>query len=246
MDANRKEILIYRAWRLRLVLGLAVLVAVVGGWELYQFGRSRAGGDLESLYAERGRLQAQLGELDVRNAALERQIAVLERARQIDQQAYAVFKQERSGLQDELLGLREELAFYRGVMSPGTDKVGLHAQDFDLEPAVGTARYRYRFVLTQPGRRDQTAKGVVRLFVEGVQEGVARRLGLAEASDSGTEDIPYRFRYFQSIEGILQLPDGFLPERVTLQAVPANAPRLPLEWSFDWPSNQGGPAEEEE
>ncbi len=246
MDVNRKEILIYRTWKLRLAVTLMVVIAVVGGWELYQFGRSRAGGDLDALYAEREGLQAQLGELDRRNAALERQIAVLERARQIDQQAYAVFKQERSGLQDQLLGLREELAFYRGVMSPGEGKVGLHVQDFDLQPAVGAARYRYRFVLTQPGRRDQTAKGVVHLSVEGIQEGVARRLGLAEISDAGTEDIPYRFRYFQSVEGNLQLPEGFLPERVTLQAVPANAPRLPLEWSFDWPSASGGPAEEEE
>lgn len=246
MNANRTEILIYRAWKLRLLLGLAVILAGVAGWELYHLGKLRAGGDLDSLYAERERLQEQLDALDTRNAELERQIAVLERARQIDEQAYAVFKQERSGLQDELQGLREELAFYRGVMTPSQDKVGLQAQDFSVDAALGAGRFRYRFVLTQQGRQEQVARGVVNFFVDGLQNAQPKRLALAEISESGDDKIAYRFRYFQTVEGDVQLPEGFRPERVTLQAVPSTAPRLPLEWTFDWPLEAGGVAEENE
>ncbi len=244
MDANRTEIPIYRAWKLRLLLGLAVAVVLVGGWELYHLGKSRAGGDLDSLYAERERLQDQLSVLDARNADLERQIAALERATQVDRQAYAVFKEERTGLQSEIKGLREELAFYRGVLAPSKDKVGLQAQDFDVVPALGSGRYRYRFVLTQSGKKDQVAKGVVHVFVEGLQDDEVKRLSLSELTGDENTDIPYRFRYFQTIEGDVQLPEGFITERVVVQAVPASAPRLPLEWTFDWPPETGGNAEE--
>lgn len=244
MTAKRTDIRIYRAWKLKLVFWLVLIVAIVGGWELYRFGRSQAGGNLDSLYAERDRLQLQLAELDARNTELERQIAVLERSRQIDQQAYAVFKQERSGLQNELRGLREELAFYRGILEPDQDKVGLQAQDFSVESALAAGRYRYRFVLTQAGAQEQVARGVVHLSLEGLQDATAKRLTFKEISESGATEIGYRFRYFQTFEGELQLPENFVPERVILQAVPNSAPRLPLEWIFDWPLEAGGLAEE--
>lgn len=244
MDVKRTEFLIFRAWKLRLLLALAAVVVLVGGWELYRLGLRHGGGDggtgLVALRAERDGLSQRLREQEARNLELERQLALLEHSRRIDEQAYAVFKQERSGLQSEIQGLRDELAFYRGIMSPQQNKVGLEAQDFNIEAALGTGRYRYHFVVTQLGRNDQVARGRIELVLEGLQDAKPTRLGLAELSPEGEAGIDYRFRYFQAIDGQVQLPEGFIPERVMLKAIPATAPRLPLEWTFDWPLETGG------
>lgn len=244
MDVKRTEFLIFRAWKLRLLLALVVVITLVGGWEMYRLGLRHAGGDggrdLAALRAERDGLNERLRGLEARNIELEHQLALLEHSRRIDEQAYAVFNQERSGLQSEIQGLRDELAFYRGIMSPQQNKVGLEAQDFDVEAALGSGRYRYRFVVTQLGRNDQVARGRIELALDGLQDDKPRQLVLSELSPDGGASIDYRFRYFQTIEGHVQLPEGFIPERVLLKAIPATAPRLPLEWTFDWPLAPGG------
>ena len=249
MDNKRTEFLIFRAWKLRLFLGALLVVMTAAGWTLYQVGtmqRSSPRGGVEVAEAriDNQQLTSRLADLEARNAELERQLAVAERSRQIDAEAYAVFNAERSGLHDEILGLREELAFYRGILSPSADKVGLQAQDFDVEAQGGAGRYRFSLVMTQAGGKEQVARGVVRLILEGRENGVVRQLGLEELTQDGNAEIAYRFRYFQTVTGDLQLPERFIPERVVLKAIPASAPRLPLEWTFDWPNETASSAGE--
>ncbi|MFN2308414.1 MAG: DUF6776 family protein [Gammaproteobacteria bacterium] len=247
MDVKRTEFLIFRTWKLRLLFGLVAAIVLLGGWGAYRLGIGQCGGlasDLRAVSAERDVMNERLHELETRNLELERQLVLLERSRQIDAQACAVFTQERSGLQNEIQGLRDELGFYRGIMSPQQGKTGLDAQDFTVDAALGTGRYRYRIVLTQLGRNEQVARGRVELALEGLQGPEPRRLAASELSPDGDSGSEYRFRYFQVIEGYVQLPEGFVPERVLLKAVPATAPRLPLEWTFDWPLDKSGePAE---
>lgn len=245
MDVKRPEFLIFSAWKLRLLLGLAVLAVILGGWELYRLSKPDQGDDgrgaeLSALRDEQSRLREQVGRLETLNAELERKLALTEHSRKLDAEAYALFNQERSGLQNQLLGLQEELAFYRGIMSPDQGKVGIDAQDYDLKPARGTGRYRFSFMLTQAGGKEQLARGVVRLSVDGIQAGKPKRLSLSELTQNGDSEIAYRFRYFQAIKSELQLPEGFEAERVVIKAIPTSAPKLPLEWTFDWPSDDSG------
>jgi hypothetical protein len=249
VDSKRTEFLIFRAWKLRLVAGVLSFAMVATGWILYQLGTAQGSGHADNggvaeLRAERDRLRGRLSELEARNAELERQLVLVERSRQIDAEAYAVFNQEHSGLYDEILGLREELAFYRGILSPDEGKIGLQAQDFDVKPMEGLGSYRFSLVLTQAGGKEQVARGSVRLVLEGREDGVPRQLDLKELTPNGEADIAYRFRYFQNLAGDLQLPERFVPERVVFKAVPTSAPRLPLEWTFDWPREAISRAEE--
>ena len=47
-------------------------------------------------------------------------------------------------------------------------------------------------------------------------------------------DIRLRFRYFQNIEGVLALPEGFEPERVQIAAVETAPIEKTLDQDFDW------------
>lgn len=243
MNEKRTEFLIFATWKLRLLLGLAAAAALLAGWEIYRLGTadddSKQTDEIAALRAERDHLRQRVNALEMRNEEMERKLAMIESSRRIDAEAYALYTQERSGLEEQIRGLEEELAIYRGILSPERNKVGLEAQNFEVKPALGTQRYRYSFMLTQGGTKNPVARGTLRLTLEGLQDGKPRQLGLADLSENGNTEIAYRFRYFQVIKGVLQLPEGFQPERIALKAIPASAPKLPLEWAFDWPPGTG-------
>ena len=172
-----------------------------------------------------------------RLAETERALALLERARQVDEQAYAEIRRDRAALEQQIHDLQKELAFYRGIMVPESRRVGLQAQGFVVEPVPGQEnRYRFRLVLVQIKKNDRIASGRVRLAVTGQQDGAVRTLDQAAISTDASPHFKYRFRYFQNIQGEWRFPAGFVPERVTVKAVPSRRGADPLEWTFEWPA----------
>lgn len=240
MASHTTDMLIYRAWKLRIAVALLVFAAVLVAWTTYDLGRSNAVSDLASFEANRDQLLGRIDELDARNRELERQIAVLERAQQIDRKAYDQVKQEHSGLKQKIQDLNEELAFYRGIMSPTEARTGLRLQDFTIERLADSDRYHFSLVLTQVKKRHPLARGKVKLYVVGKQGKVVKRLSLADVLDAEkkADSLAYRFRYFQTMEGVLKLPGGFEPATIKVQVAPSgkNAPKKPLEWTFNWPA----------
>jgi exonuclease VII small subunit len=240
MASQTTDGLIYRAWKLRIAVALLAFAGALVAWTTYDLGRSNAVSDIASYEKERDQLLERIDELDERNRELERQIAVLERAQQIDRKAYDQVKQEHTGLKQKIQDLNEELAFYRGIMSPTEARTGLRLQDFTVERIGDTDRYHFSLVLTQIKKRHPLARGKVKLYVVGKQGQVVKRLSLADVLDSGqkADSLAYRFRYFQTMEGVLNLPDGFEPATVKVQVAPSgkNAPKKPLEWTFNWPA----------
>ena len=245
MAAHATQVLIYRAWKLRLAIVLLVVASVLVASTVYELGRSNAVSDLASLEAERARFLDQIRELDARNRTLEQQIVTLERAQQIDRETYSEVKREHAGLRQKIQELREQLAFYRGIMSPAEAKAGLQLQEFSVERSAEPNEYHFRLVLTQVKKRHPVARGRVTLYVLGKQGDAMKRLSLAEisAGKDDAEGIAYRFRYFQTMEGLLSLPEAFEPTAVRIQAMPSgkNALKNPLEWTFNWPGS--APAE---
>lgn len=247
MNGKRSELLILEKWKLWLLIGLAAVALLLAGWEIYRLGMNGDGPDrtdeIAALRSERAHLRQRVDALEMRNEELESTLAQIESSRRIDAEAYALYTQERSGLEEQIRGLEEELAIYRGILSPERNKVGLEAQNFELKPALGIQRYRYSFMLTQGGIKNPVARGTIRLTLEGLQNGKPRQLGLTDLTENGDADIAYRFRYFQVIKGVLQLPDDFQAERIVIKAIPASAPKLQLEWTFDWSPATGGGTE---
>ena len=239
MASQTTDGLIYRAWKLRIAIALLVFAGALVAWTTYDLGRSNAVSDIASYETERDRLLDRIEELDKRNRELEQQIAVLDRAQQIDREAYDQVKQEHTSLKQKIQDLNEELAFYRGIMSPTEARTGLRLQDFTIERIGDTDRYHFSLVLTQIKKHHPLARGKVKLYVVGKQGQVVKRLSLADVLDSEekADSLAYRFRYFQTMEGVLKLPDGFEPGTVKVQVAPSgkNAPRKPLEWTFNWP-----------
>lgn len=224
----------HRPWMTRLLLALAVFAAGVGGWSAYEYGRYRAGYDGIAARVERDRLATELAGRDKEVRELREKVAVLERAAQVERQAYDEVKTSLLALQDEVLELNEELAFYRGIVSPRQAAEGLQLQSFRLEPNGLTRGYRYKIVLTQVLKNTRSTYGKVKLRLEGMADGRSRVLGLAQVSQKKVNELDYRFKYFQALEGNIELPRGFSPQRVTVQVLPRGKSKSAIEKTFDW------------
>ncbi|MEJ2397353.1 MAG: hypothetical protein P8Z67_03660 [Gammaproteobacteria bacterium] len=227
----------YHPWRSRVVSGLLLLVLILVAWALFEYGRYSAGYDSFKAVKEHKQLLQQNRDMKGQLASLQEDKAVLVRDAQIKRKAYQDLDTNLKVLQGEILELKEELAFYRGLVSPRDAAQGLHLQRFKVEPNGKARGFRYKVILTQVLKDDRTTRGYLTFAFEGIQNHVAKVLSLSDVSDKHLRHENFRFRYFQNIEGDIQLPQGFKPQRVTIKVISRNrrARQDPLEKTFDWP-----------
>ncbi len=221
-------------WQLLSIQIGSVAVALLTAWGMYEYGRSDGGYDVVAAFDQRQQLQQELDSSYQTNTQLREQMAVLERSSQIEQEAYKQLEGTVNGLQDEILELKEELAFYRGIVSPGDDqKAGLNLQTFELNPTLIERKFHYKLVLTQVLSNGVVAYGNISFSVEGSEEGQPKEYTLAQLSDN-TRELSFRFKYFQSFEGDLSLPEGFIPSKVNLVVKPKSRKHTQLTESINW------------
>jgi len=213
---------------------LAFGLMVLGAWQVYQIGLSSAGTELISLRGTYYGLKGTMADLQGRNEALQERIAILERSIQIDSEVYREVTRSLQKMEYDVLRQQEELAFYRGIVSPAHAKTGLRIQSLELIAGIVPLRFRYSLLLTQVARNNRHIQGVARIKVNGSQAGVPKSLSLAEVSRPMRETWNFRFRYFQSLEGELQLPVDFEPETVQVKVQPADKGKPALARTFGW------------
>jgi len=219
-----------------LVVLLFIVVLVAAGYLLYDYGHSRADYDFDFLESERLNLQAQIKTLNAETEQLRNQLVASQRSNEIDKQAYAEVDASLQAMQAEILELEEEVAFYRSIVAPGETSAGLRIQRFGIEP-TGEQGYLYKLVLTQVKKNTRTIKGKVVMQVEGVRDGKPHKYNLTSLSATGQKQLDFRFKYFQSFEGNLVLPEGFVANRVHIKV---SSKRKTVEKSFAWPQNHNG------
>lgn len=229
----------YHPWRSRLVAALLLVVVALLAWALFEYGRFSAGYDSIKAREEHQALQKLTDKLQDQISTLREENAVLERDAQIKHKAYDELDTTLKVLQGEILELKEELAFYRGIVSPRDAARGLHLQRFKVEPNGKPRGFRYKVILTQVLKEDRTARGRLLLDIEGLQSNETKVLGLQDVTEKRIKELEFNFRYFQNMEGDIQLPQGFKPQRVTIKLIPRNrSSQDAVEKTFDWPNRK--------
>jgi len=237
MSHGQRKILVYSPRTLWLVVVALALFAVLGASVAFNFGKQFAGAELVRLERRNDELGTQVNALEQKNRELRERVAVLERSSEIDRRASLEVRDSWAALQNELLELRKELEFYRGIVSPGEAKAGLRIQRFELHPAHEAGHFNYSLTMTQVQRNDRYARGAIRLEVAGVQDGKPVALPLSALVPGGAAALKYKFRYFQHFSGVLVLPAGFEPQRVTIRLIPRGKGQPSgIETTLDWPA----------
>jgi hypothetical protein len=224
----------------RLLMQILVLagagLAAWAGWWLYDLGKVHGVNELSGLRSEHRTLQTLYDKAVSERNNLRDRVAILERSSQVDRQAAQHVREELGALQEELQAAREEIKFYRGIVSPAEGKQGLRIHNFTLSPGLQAGEYQYDLVLTQLQRNDKYAKGTVTWKITGKQDDEVSELQLAGVTQAETKNLAFRFRYFQHLTGVINLPENFVAHKVelTVKASGKKAPG-PLTEVFDWP-----------
>lgn len=221
----------------RLVIATLVLVA---GYLVYEYGRISAGYDVVDAAAERQSFEDHIQSLDEEIADLKQEVALLETHREVDREAYKEVEASLMALQAKIQEQQDAISFYRGIVSPADGNAGLRVQDLKLTRAREERAFNVRLVLVQAMKHDRKVSGDVIVTVLGSLDGVETEYSFADLK--GPDDDAawkFSFRYFQDFDRQLVLPDGFEPERITVQVQSRTRSISSIEESFAWATSSG-------
>jgi hypothetical protein len=223
----------YMTW---VVVFILAGLAGYGGWWLYDFGKLKGADELGSLRKEHTELRRHYRDLNRRYIFLKERNTILESSSRIDQQASREIQEQLAYLQEELQAAQEEVKFYRGIMAPGDVPSGLLIHQFELTPGLQSDDYHYDLVLTQRKHHDRIVSGLVEWKIIGNNGGETSELKLSDVTRPEVDHLDFRFRYFQRLTGIINLPEGFQARVVVLSVKATGKDAVePVEESFEWP-----------
>jgi hypothetical protein len=218
-----------------MVRTVVVALIFISGYLVFEFGRISAGYDV----VEAGHVaEAYIGHirvLDQEIIDLKQEIAILETNREVNRESYREVEASLAQLQAKIQEQRDAIAFYRGIVSPSDGNSGLRVQDLKLSRGKAEREFNVRLVLVQAMKHDRKVSGDVNLSVVGSQDGVEKTYVLAQLlPDEADSGWAFSFRYFQDFDRQLVLPDGFTPERITVEVRSKTRSISSIEESFDW------------
>ena len=218
--------------RIKLLLTgiLAVALLALAGL-IYNYGLNRAGFERESAEQAQRALQEDIRQLREKNQELQESLARAQRTVQMDQAAYQDLDKSLKVSAQEIVKLREELNFYRNIISPVDKKTGLRIQNLAIEPIGTSNQFRYKLVLIQALKHESTVHGRASFEISGIQVGEDAVVRVPAANE---RPIPVNFKYFQDIEGKLELPRNFQPKRIKVIITTVGGASM-AEATYNWP-----------
>jgi len=215
-------------WPVAGLLAVAVLSAYA-----YNRGQASAGLDAAQVALERRALMSRAERLEKQNARLNAKVAELEMARNLDREAYGQVERTLGDLQAQLSRKSDDLAFYKSIVSPEDGIQGLRIHRFEVQPGTEPREFLLKLTLVQAMRHDSVAAGLADVVLHGTEDGRPARHSVGELLGRPKAQLPFSFRYFQTLEQAVTLPEGFEAFEIAVQ-VRSGKLRTPLQQSFPW------------
>ena len=218
---------------------LTVMV-VVFAYLVFEFGRIQANYNIVDAARERQEYEDRIADLQDNIMALKEDVALLETHRDIDREAYKDVEVSLVALQAKIQEQMDAIAFYRGIVSPIDGAAGMRVQDLRLTPGPSERAYNVRLVLVQSLQHDRKVTGDVSLSIDGELDGAAITFNYAQLLPAETAaNWPFSFRYFQDFDREIVLPDGFRPEKITIEVRSKTRSISSIEESYSWTTSPG-------
>ncbi len=204
-----------RRRRLRILMGLVALLLFVIGFTAGSWGGLPLG--LESAMENR-LLREQVVDMSKELEFLRQWKAENETRREIDRRALELVRQELATQQETIAELEKGIHFYRSLMAPDEETDGLSVRSIDIAPGEN-GKHPFRILVQQSARKHELLTGTLQVTLKGTLEGEPVSYNLSDISEQvPNPDIRLRFKYFQAIDGLLELPVGFTPDVLSVSA----------------------------
>lgn len=214
---------------------LILMIMVAAVFASHKVGFATGMSQQESALEDVERLEKELRASRSSALELEQKVTNINMGAQVDRQANEEIRQEVINLKEQIAQLQEENTFYRGLMAPTKNKRGLAFGAVELSQSERARTYNYKVVLQQLATNHQLLNGSLYYKVVGKTLGQDVNYPLNQLSPQiNTELIKLRFKYFQTIEGELTLPEGFEPMAIELVAKSTGKNPVTVEKRFGW------------
>lgn len=231
--------------RRKLLLLLLMSVLLLGlGWQVFEYGRLQGGFDSD--HAEQQVRQCMQQVDEERQAATEllAQVARYKREAQVEHEAGRVLQLELINMRREGDELRNEVALLRSLIS--TKRGSLYVKRFEINPTETDSRYQYQLIVAQALDNVGTTKGKLSISILGKLDGKDKRIDLKQFSEDAAASIALSFKHYQEVNGIIVLPEGFVPESVEMEIQPKNTKLSKMNKQFAWQVVNAGANEQVE
>jgi hypothetical protein len=235
----RMVVVPYRPHRRVLLICLLILlflIAIVGSFIVGRYivvgGQSNIINQLDLVSKENAAKTSQVDEL-------QQKIANLRLATEVDRKANEEIRAEVVSLKTQLAELEQDNSFYRSLMRPAPGDKGLVVDAPAIAVTDAPGQYKYNLVIKQIVTKHRQVKGYLLFDLIGNQNGESKSLALKDVSKKyGAERIKLSFKYFQRIEGLMDLPEGFIPERIELKVVTERPNKAVIDKKFGWSTKE--------
>lgn len=216
------------------VFCLCVAAVVALSWLTYRYGLDEGIATRFEVVQEREALKKQLATDQVLIAEMRQEIATLKLGEEVDSKANEEVRATVETLQGQIAELNDEIRFYKGVMIPNAESKGLRIERMNVQASSEPNKFNYSLLLTQVVDKHDYVQGGVEINVVGRRGDQPVELSLETMSTENKSSERFRFRYFQNIDGELEIPGDFQPEAVLVIAQSSGSRAQRLEKRFDW------------
>ncbi len=223
---------IRQSWGVFKFYSFSALVIAISIYLAFSYGNQNH----EQQKVEIKRLNHTVQNLSAENQSLTNQLNLLhvelEIQRLAAQRSQTVIEQ---GLNRES-DLKQELLFYQKVMAPELEQDGFVIEAAEVKATASESVYRLEIVLIQQDIIKSVIKGNLDVTIKGSQNNKPVTLKLLDLLGEENQPVTFSFKYFQVIEKQLTLPEGFIPETITVDAqiYQFKRKRGELKSSFPW------------
>ena len=196
--------------RISILLALMLLVTYLFGRQYVDKELSKKRQQVVQLETDLQTSRAETEDLETANAVAVQEVVVL-------QQANNLLRDSERNRQDEIASLKADLAFYRRLGGADGSQAGLAIHQVELRRTDSPQVFELVFTLTQNIRWASSIDGNIDVTIDGIQDGKALHLGKSQLLAENTATLKFEFKYFQQLERLITLPEGFDPKYLTLK-----------------------------
>ena len=170
---------------------------------------------------------------------LTQQLTQLRTMSEVDRQTIEELRQLVMTQRAQLNAYERDLRVYKDLLSPGAkaNPMGISLGVLNISPLPESGHFNYSLTVQKLAARDGDFSGFLEFIIKGQQAGESVELTLNQVStQAAAPSIPLSLKYFQTLEGDLTLPPGFVPQKVELVIKNAENRIPPLVTAeLDWP-----------
>ncbi|WP_354625505.1 DUF6776 family protein [Psychromonas sp. MME2] len=185
--------------------------------------------------------EMELDQLKDEKMVLSKQAAAYQAQLMIDEKIIAHLTHENKKLHENMDVAANKLYFYERVIAPELEEKGIKVFSFTVtKNEDADHEWEYELVLMQAEKDRHLITGTFDLLFSVFDEGEITNMALSELNTfADSEQLSFKFKYFQTLKGSFELPKNITVDEVTLQ-VDVNKSRRykrqTLEQNYEWNS----------